>query len=137
MKSNSIGMPNPVEEFATIEEASKHLQFKTVVPKEIPEGYKLKFISTISRELFQVGYDNEKNNILFRMAKEIDKIDGDYNDYKINKTIIVNNNQINLKGNKNNLVNLATFKIKDMSYSISVEKGMSEDDIIKIVKSIF
>lgn len=133
----SIGMPNPIEEFNTVQEAQKSLKFKTIIPKEIPSEYQVKYISTISKELFQICYSNGKNDILFRMAQGIDKIDGDYTEYKFNKTIQVNGKSVNLKGNSSNLVNLATYKINDMSYSISVTNGMSKNDIIKIIKSTF
>lgn len=132
-----IGMPNPIEEFNTVQEAQKSLKFKTVVPKGIPSEYKVKYISTISKELFQICYSNGKNDILFRMAQGIDKVDGDYTEYKVNRTIQVNGKDVSLKGNTNNLFNLATYKINDMSYSISVANGMSENDIIKIIKSTF
>lgn len=132
-----IGMPNPIEEFNTVEDAQKSLKFKTVVPKEIPSEYKVKFISTISKEVFQICYSNDKNDILFRMAQGMDKVDGDYNEYKFTKTIKVKGISVTLKGNSSNLVKLATYKIDDMSYSISATNGMSENDIIKMIKSTF
>ena len=87
--------------------------------------------------MFQICYSDGKNDILFRMAQGIDKVDEDYNEYKFNKTIQVNGKSVNLKGDNSNLVNLATYKINDMSYSISVTNEMSENDITKIIKSTF
>jgi FOG: Glucan-binding domain (YG repeat) len=131
-----IGIPNPIKEYKTIAEAQKSLKFKVGVPKEIPSEYKVKFISTISKETFQIAYENEKNEILFRMGQGIENISGDYNVYKVNNTIKLNDKTIKLSGN-DKLIKLATWKINDMSYSISVENGMEKDDIIKIIKSTF
>lgn len=131
-----IGLPNPIEEYKTIAEAQKALKFKVVVPKEIPSEYKVKFISTISKETFQIAYENENNEILFRMGQGIENISGDYNVYKVNNNINLDDKTIKLSGN-DKLIKLATWKINDMSYSISVEKGMEKDDIIKIIKSTF
>lgn len=131
-----IGIPNPIKEYKTVAEAQKSLKFKVGVPKEIPSEYKVKFISTISKETFQIAYENEKNEILFRMGQGIENISGDYNVYKVNNTIKLNDKTIKLSGN-DKLIKLATWKINDMSYSISVENGMEKDDIIKIIKSTF
>jgi hypothetical protein len=133
----SIGMPSPIKEFNTVQEAQKSLKFKTVVPKEIASQFKIKFISTISNELFQICYSDGKNDILFRMGQGIDKVDGDYNEYKFNETVKVNGKDVDLKGNNSGLVNLATYQVNDMSYSISVTNGMEKDNIIKIIKSTF
>nr|WP_209702028.1 stalk domain-containing protein [Clostridium algifaecis] len=135
--SEPIGIPSPIKEFNTIQEAEKSLKFKTVVPKEIASQFKIKFISTISNELFQICYSDGKNDILFRMGQGIDKLDGDYNVYKFNETTQVNGTNVNLKGNNSSLINLATWKINDISYSISVKNGMENDNIIKIIKSTF
>ena len=43
---------------------------------------------------------------------------------------------INLKGD-DNLVKVAVWSANNMSYSISVNSGMAQDDIIKIIKSTF
>jgi hypothetical protein len=131
-----IGIPNPIEEYKTIAEAQKALKFKVVVPKEIPLEYKVKFISTISKETFQIAYENGKNEILFRMGQGIENISGDYNVYKVNNTIKLDDKTIKLSGN-DKLIKLATWKINDMSYSLSVNNTMEKDDIIKIINSTF
>ncbi|OOM76198.1 autolysin [Clostridium puniceum] len=127
---------NPIEEFKTVEEAQKVLKFNVILPKEIPAQFKSKFISTISRESFQICYSNGKNEILFRMGQGVDNISGDYNEYKNNDSIKLDGKSIKLSGN-DKLIKLATWKINDMAYSISVTDGMKKDDIINIIKSIF
>lgn len=131
-----IGLRNPIEEFNTIEDAQKALKFKITLPKEIPSQFKVNFISTISRKTFQIRYSNKENDILFRMGQDIENISGDYNEYKINDILKIDDKSIKLSGN-DELIKLAAWKINDMSYSISVSNGMKKDDIINIVKSTF
>lgn len=133
---DALDIINPIEGFDTIDEAQKALKFIVTVPKELLGKYNIKYINTISRELFQICYINKGNDILFRMGQGVDDISGDYNDYKTNSIININGKNIKLKGN-DNLIKVATWSINNMSYSISVNDGMKQDDIIKIIKSTY
>lgn len=127
---------SPIERFDTIEEAQKALSFKVTVPKELLGKYNIKYINTISRNLFQVCYISNQGDILFRMGQGTEDVSGDYNNYKINNIVNINGTNVKLKGD-DKLVKVAVWSINDMSYSISVNDGMDEDDIINIIKSTF
>lgn len=127
---------NPIEGFDTIDEAQKALKFKVTVPKELLGKYNIKYINTISRNLFQICYANKKNDILFRMAQGTEDVSGDYNNYKTNSIVNIDGNKVKLKGD-DKLIKVAVWSVKNMSYSISVNDGMKQDDIIKIIKSTF
>lgn len=127
---------NPIESFDTIDKAQKALKFKVIVPKELLGKYNIKYINTISRELFQICYLNKGNDILFRTGQGVDDISGDYNDYETNSIVNINGSDVKLKGN-DNLIKVATWSANNMSYSVSVDNGMKQDDIIKIIKSTF
>jgi hypothetical protein len=127
---------NPVQNYDTIEEAQKVLNFKVTVPKELLGKYNIKYINTISRDLFQICYVSNQGDILFRMGQGTEDISGDYNNYKINNTVNINGSNVKLKGD-DNLIKVATWSANNMSYSISVNSGMDQDDIIKIIKSTF
>ena len=127
---------NPIEGFDTIDKAQKVLKFKVTVPKELLGKYNIKYINTISRNLFQICYISKQSDILFRMGQGIEDISGDYNNYKTNNIVNINGSNVKLKGD-DNLIKVATWSINNMSYSISVNNGMKQDDIIKIIKSIF
>ncbi|MDR3595531.1 stalk domain-containing protein [Clostridium sp.] len=127
---------NPIEEFDTIEDAQKALKFKVTVPKELLGKYNIKYISTISRDLFQICYINKQNDILFRMGQGIGDVSGDYNNYKINTIVNINGSNVQLKGD-DKLIKVAAWSANGMSYSISVNDGMKQDDIINIIKSTF
>jgi len=127
---------NPIEGFDTIDEAQQVLKFKVTVPKELLGKYNIKYINTISRNLFQICYINKQNDILFRMGQGVEDISGDYNNYKTNNIVNINGNEVKLKGD-DNLIKVAVWSVNNMSYSISVNDGMKQDDIIKIIKSTF
>jgi len=133
---DALDIINPIEGFDTIDEAQKALKFKVTVPKELLGKYNIKYINTISRNLFQICYINKQSDIIFRMGQGINDISGDYNNYKTNNVVNINGKNIKLKGN-DNLINVAMWNVSDMSYSISVNNGMKQDDIIKIIKSTF
>lgn len=126
----------PIENFDTIEDAQKVLKFKVTVPKELLGKYNIKYINTISRDLFQICYINKQNDITFRMGQGSGDISGDYNNYKTNTNVNINGSNVKLKGD-DNLIKVATWSVNDMSYSISVNDGMKQDDIINIIKSTF
>lgn len=127
---------SPIERFDTIDEAQKALKFKITVPKELLGKYNIKYINTISRDLFQICYVNKQNDIIFRMGQGAYDISGDYNNYKINNTVNINGINVKVKGD-DNLIKVAVWSVNNMSYSISLNDGMKQDDIINIVKSTF
>ncbi|ABR34853.1 stalk domain-containing protein [Clostridium beijerinckii] len=127
---------SPIERFDTIDEAQKALKFKITVPKELLGKYNIKYINTISRDLFQICYVNKQNDIIFRMGQGTYDISGDYNDYKINNTVNINGINVKLKGD-DNLIKVAVWSVNNMSYSISLNDGMKQEDIINIIKSTF
>jgi hypothetical protein len=134
--SDAEDIINPVQNYDTIEEAQKTLKFKVTVPKELLGKYNIKYINTISRDLFQICYVSKQGDILFRMGQGTEDISGDYNNYKTNNTINIDGNNVKLKGD-GNLIKIAVWSVNNMSYSISVNAGMDQDDIIKIIKSTF
>nr|WP_312292604.1 stalk domain-containing protein [Clostridium chromiireducens] len=133
---DELDIINPIEGFDTIDDAQKALKFKVTVPKELLGKYNIKYINAISRNLFQICYVNKQNDILFRMAQGTEDISGDYNNYKTNIVVNINGSNVRLKGD-DNLIKVATWSLNNMSYSISVNDGMKQDDIIKIIKSTF
>lgn len=130
---DELGIINPIEGFYTIDEAQKALKFKVTVPKELLGKYNIKYINTISRDLFQICYRNEQNDILFRMAQGTEDISGDYN---TNNVVNINGSKVKLKGD-DKLIKVAVWSVNNMSYSISVNDGMKQDDIINIIKGTF
>ena len=42
-----VGMPSPIHEFATIDEAAKYMNIMPQLPKVLPVGYNIESVSTI------------------------------------------------------------------------------------------
>lgn len=129
------GISSPIEEFKTIEEAQNVLDFNVTFPKEIPSQYDIEYISTISKELFQICYTDGKDELLYRMGQGVNNISGDYNNYKNNNIVEIDDKKIKLSGN-DDFIKLATWNVNDMSYSISSSNGISKDEMINIIKSV-
>lgn len=131
---DGIDIINPIENFDTIDDAQKALKFKITVPKELLGKYNIKYINTISRNVFQICYMNKENDIIFRMGQGIEDISGDYNNYETNNTVNINGSNVKLKGD-NDLIKVAVWSANNMSYSISITNGMKQDEIINLIKS--
>lgn len=124
-----------VEEYKTLEDAEGAVEFKINPIKELPKGFDTEKISVESNQIIQIEYDNGQDMISLRAGKEVDNISGDYNDYEFENTIDINGVSVNLKGNKTNEVNLATWKNGNISYSLSDVNGGDKDMILNMVKS--
>jgi hypothetical protein len=131
---DGINIINPIENFDTIDDAQKALKFKVTIPKELLGKYNIKYINTISRNVFQICYINGQNDIIFRMGQGIEDISGDYNNYETNNTVNINGSNVKLKGD-NDLIKVAVWSANNMTYSISITNGMKQDDIINLIKS--
>lgn len=123
-----IGMPSPIKEFETAEEAQESLDFKTKVPNKIPEGYNVAAFETISDKLLQIVYSNGENEITYRTAQGTDDITGDYNKYAYIKKLKYKGADVTIKGNGEKVYNVLCTK-NNMAYSIFAEKGVSFNEI--------
>ena len=86
-----LGMPSPIKDFDTVEEAQKSLGFVTKVPTTVPEGFKATYFETISDDMLQIIYSNGKDEVYYRTAKknsDTEDITGDYNTYKEETKVI-------------------------------------------------
>lgn len=124
---------NYSEEYKTLDEAEKVLNFKVDPFKTLPKGFKIEGINVIANEIIQVEYNDGSNNIIFRAGKGIENISGDYNVYQVKNTAKVNGININLEGNKSKEYNLATWEKDGVSYSISAAKGIDEKTILDMI----
>lgn len=122
------GMPNPIKDFDTIEEAQKSLSFKTKVPTNVPEKYKAVAFETISDTILQVVYSDGNNEITYRTAQGTDDITGDYNKYAYTKKLKINGADVTIKGNGTKVYNVLCTK-NNVTYSIFAKQGISLSEI--------
>lgn len=125
---NILGMPNPIKDFNTIEEAQKSLSFYTKVPKNVPEKYKAVAFETISDKILQIVYSDGKNEVTYRTAQGTEDITGDYNKYAYVKKLKINDADVTIKGNGTKVYNVLCTK-NDVTYSVFARQGISLSEI--------
>ena len=132
-----VGMPSPIHEFSTIDEAAKYMNITPQLPKVLPIGYNVKSVSTIKKDVLQVVYvyqageDSTRNQaagkrIVYRVANTKGDISGDYNTYKVTATEKVNGTKVTFKGG-NYMVYLATWVKDGQSHSLYFERPVNRD----------
>lgn len=128
---------NPIKEYKTIEEAEEAAKFKINTIKALPNKFNINNISVISSTIIQIEYNNEEDTIDFRACKSDCDTSGDYSKYEFEKNLKLNNEYIKLKGHTEEKVNIALWQIGDISYSLSVPKGIEEEKLSEMIKSSF
>ena len=132
-----VGMPNPIYEFSTIDEAAKYMNITPQLPKVLPIGYNVKSVSTIKKDVLQVVYvyqageDSTRNQaagkrIVYRVGTTKGDISGDYNNYKVTATEKVNGTKVTFKGG-NYMVYLATWVKDGQNHSLYFERPVNRD----------
>ena len=132
-----VGMPSPIHEFSTIDEAAKYMNITPQLPKVLPIGYNVKSVSTIKKDVLQVVYvyqageDSTRNQaagkrIVYRVANTKGDISGDYNTYKVTATEKVNGTKVTFKGG-NYMVYLATWVKDGQSHALAFERPVNRD----------
>lgn len=132
-----VGMPNPIHEFSTIDEAAKYMNITPQLPKVLPIGYNVKSVSTIEKDVLQVVYvyqageDATRNQaagkrIVYRVGTTKGDISGDYNNYRVTATEKVNGTKVTFKGG-NYMVYLATWVKDGQSHALAFERPVSRD----------
>lgn len=126
---------SPVSEFKTIEEAEKALSFKANLIKDIDKEYRISNIAVLSGKTLSIEYSGENKQFTYRESIELDDISGDYNKYEYESMETLSGNDVTLKGNSEKLINAATWRSDEKSYSIFSEDGIKYEDIMDMVNS--
>ena len=132
-----VGMPNPMHEFSTIDEAAKYMNITPQLPKVLPVGYNIESVSTIGKDILQVVYvykageDATRNQavgkrIIYRVANATGDISGDYNNYRVTATEKVNGTKVTFKGGER-MVYLAGWTKDGQNHSMYFERPVNRD----------
>ncbi len=129
-------IPNPWKDYESLKDAQDAAGFKVKLPKKI-SGYKKSAIQAIDKEILQVFYEKDDEEILIRKAPVTQgkDISGDYNEYAKVSKVKKNGKTITIKGAAKKK-NLAIWSDGDYSYSVSSSKGLSQKALLKIVKQV-
>lgn len=138
LDGGQIGMPSPIVDYATLEEAEQAAGFEITVPDSI-DGYDTISYSVISDELIQVIYSSDDASITIRKASTSvgEDISGDYNVYAEEQTQEMDGKQVTLRGD-NDYAALAIWTDGDYSYSVMSSEGavFSAEEIGTIVMAV-
>ena len=132
-----VGMPSPIREFNTVDEAAKYMNITPQMPKVMPVGYNIESVSTIEKDVlqvvyvYQVGEDAIRNQaagkrIIHRVGNIKGDISGDHNDYRVTATEKVNGTKVTFKGG-NKMVYLATWVKDGQNHAMYFERPVNRD----------
>ena len=132
-----VGMPNPIHEFSTIDEAAKYMNIMPHLPKVLPVGYNIESVSTINKDVlqvvygYQVGEDATRNQaagkrIVYRVANTTGDISGDHKDYRVTATEKVNGTKVTFKGG-HKMVYLAGWTKDGQTHAMYFERPVTRD----------
>ena len=141
-----VGMPNPIHEFSTIDEAAKYMNITPQLPKVLPIGYNVESVSTIEKDVLQVVYvyqageDATRNQaagkrIVYRVGTTKGDISGDHKDYRVTATEKVNGTKVTFKGG-NYMVYLATWVKDGQNHSLYFERPVNRDMAKAMIRNI-
>ena len=132
-----VGMPSPIHEFATIDEAAKYMNIMPHLPKVLPVGYNIESVSTINKDVLQVVYvyqageDSTRNQaagkrIVYRVGTTKGDISGNHKDYRVTATEKVNGTKVTFKGGEK-MVYLAGWTKDGQNHAIYFERPVNRD----------
>lgn len=122
---DAVQLPNPIKEYASLEEVQAVLPF-AALPAALPEGYELESLSVIAGTCFQANYTDGTGRITFRMAESSQDISGDYTVYAEERTADLGGVSVTLKGG-GALVGLALWRDGAVSLSVHFSIPVSAD----------
>ena len=132
-QSQNVTVVNPYVYCDSIDEAESIIGFDVDAPKSMLNK-ELESIVVISGDTIELDYGNDDKYISLRKAAGSDDISGDFNSYSIEKTYLLGEIEITIKGNDK--INLIMWTDSGYSYAIDIPEGVEESQIEDIVKKI-
>lgn len=120
-----VALPNPYIPCASMDEAAKLAGFSMTLPK-VPSA-----LEAWESTMIQAFYGEDGNDMLIRKAVGSEDVSGDYNVYAQVMTV----DGVILKGEKDAFV-LAIWAKDGYTYSVSVEKAVSQTDMMALVNAV-
>ena len=120
-ESTAVGMPNPIKDMETVQEAEEAAGFSFPVPAEI-EGYEGRKIQIIGEDLIQAVYGDADNSIILRKSTQEGDISGDFNEYPDADVITISGLDVTVKMKDGKAYN-AVWTDGIYSYAIQASEG--------------
>ena len=134
----NVQIPNPWTDYDSKDDAVQAAGFDLTVPDEI-SGCSEKSYRVLSADgdvMFEIIYaSGEDETARICKAPGANDVSGNYNEYAETETVDVGGVRVTMKG-ENSLVKLAIWTNGDYSYVLSVESGLSQNDMAALVSNI-
>ena len=135
--STSVGVPNPLVDRGSVEEAEEAMGVDCKVPSEPPAGYEQIGILTIDDRVLQILYEKDGAVFTYRTGaaadNEGDDLSGDYNEYDDEVTENVGGQEVTLRGNSGTgadaLWSSGYWADGDMLYAFYADEPISTADL--------
>lgn len=135
--SGSAGVPNPLVNYKTVEEAADAMGQPVKVPETMVWGFARRSIDVIDGRILQISYEGEKKSMITYRTAAIAEgdISGDYNEYPQENELTIGELTV-LTGGDGDLISLAVWDDGEMTYSLSFDTPVAEDVLNAIVGSL-
>ena len=125
---------NGIEECASLDDLSAKVNFPVTDLNSLPFTPDKTTYLSFWNNLAEIDYTSDLNSITFRKSKENTDNSGDYNEYPTTEIINISGVSVTLKGT-GQTVSLAVWQNGDFSYSISVNNGISKQEITTLIEN--
>ena len=137
-ETENVQIPNPWTDYDSKDDAAQAVGFDLTVPDEI-SGCSEKSYRVLNAEgdvMFEIIYaSGEDETARIRKAPGANDVSGNYNEYAETETVDVGGVRVTMKG-ADGFVKLAVWTNGDYSYALSVESGLSQNDMAALVSNI-
>ena len=124
-----------IEECSSIDELSNTVGFEVHQVQTLPFNVEQTQYVSYWEKIAQIMYSGEGNTLAFRMSAGSEDNSGDPGEYSNKQTISIGNIVVTLKG-QGEMYKLAIWQTKGYSYSLNISNGISQEEMVKIVKSV-
>ena len=136
MVDDGAQIANPMKEYGSAEELSDAVGFTVREIGELPFTVKETLYFTYDDTLAEIRYTGDDQEVYFRKSQGEDEDNsGVYNTYSQTTTITVGDTEITCKG-ESDAYELAIWKKDGYSYSISLQTGISLEELQAMIETV-
>ena len=136
MVDDGAQIANPMKEYGSAEELSDAVGFTVREIVELPFTVKETLYFTYDDTLAEIRYTGDDQEVYFRKSQGEDEDNsGVYNTYSQTTTITVGDTEITCKG-ESDAYELAIWKKDGYSYSISLQTGISLEELQAMIETV-
>lgn len=136
MVDDGAQIANPMKEYGSAEELSDAVGFTVREIGELPFTVKETLYFTYGDTLAEIRYTGDDQEVYFRKSQGEDEDNsGVYNTYSQTTTITVGDTEITCKG-ESDAYELAIWKKDGYSYSISLQTGISLEELQAMIETV-